>query len=393
MASTSSGGTPSYFASNAVDHAFAGMAAGTIATLCMNPLDLVKTRFQVNDTAFSVNPAERSWFYQRVHARRSAWFLLGGKPGVDVADALRGIVRKDGFVGLYRGVIPNIVGNASSWGLYFLFYTRIKEYMSGGTSRENGEPLSAAQHLAAATESGELWHTDHTGVITAILTNPIWVVKTRMFTTQAVSTQHPPSSAGTHSATSVPHLAGTPSVASGSQQAPVVYRGLIDGLVRTTREEGLRGLYKGVGLAVIGVSNGAVQFMAYEQLKQWRCKQQLNRTTHLQHYSRRDLDQVKLSNTEYTILSGAAKLFAITLTYPYQVVRARVQTQATANRYPNAWVCMQRTFREEGLRGFYRGFATNAIRILPGTCVTFVAYENVSWALRRAAASQEAEQR
>ncbi|WFC99718.1 mitochondrial FAD carrier protein flx1 [Malassezia yamatoensis] len=384
MASTSSAETSSYFGSNAVDHAFAGMAAGTIATLCMNPLDLVKTRFQVNDTAFSVNPAERSWFYQKVHARRPAWFLLGGKPGVDILDALRGIVRKDGLVGLYRGVVPNIVGNASSWGLYFLFYTRIKEYMSGDTSMQNGQPLNAAQHLAAATGSG---------VITAILTNPIWVVKTRMFTTQANSTQHPPSTAGTHSATSVPHLAGTPGIANGSRQAPVVYRGLIDGLVRTTREEGLRGLYKGVGLAVIGVSNGAVQFMAYEQLKQWRCKQQLNRTTDLHHYSRGELDQVKLSNTEYTILSGAAKLFAITLTYPYQVVRARVQTQAVAHRYPNAWVCMQRTFREEGLRGFYRGFATNAIRILPSTCVTFVAYENISWALRRAAASRHAEQR
>lgn len=31
------------------------------------------------------------------------------------------------------------------------------------------------------------------------------------------------------------------------------------------------------------------------------------------------------SNLEYIIMSGAAKIFAIGLTYPYQVVRSRLQ--------------------------------------------------------------------
>lgn len=37
-----------------------------------------------------------------------------------------------------------------------------------------------------------------------------------------------------------------------------------------------------------------------------------------------------------------------------------------------------RTYREEGLKAFYKGLAPNAVRILPGTCVTFVVYENIS---------------
>ena len=207
-----------------------------------------------------------------------------------------------------------------------------------------------------------------------------------MFTTQRRPTPHPPSAAGTRSATSVPALAGTPSMVGRPGETPVAYRSLWDGLVQTARHEGVRGLYKGVGLAVLGVSNGAIQFMAYEQLKQWRGMRRLRRERPDGQFSERQLDDVRLSNTEYTVLSGFAKLFAITLTYPYQVVRSRVQAHAAAHLYPSVWVCVQRTMRNEGMRGFYRGFATNAIRILPGTCVTFVAYENVSWALRRAAA-------
>jgi solute carrier family 25 folate transporter 32 len=35
------------------------------------------------------------------------------------------------------------------------------------------------------------------------------------------------------------------------------------------REEGLRGLWRGTSLALVGVSNGALQFMAYEKMKSW----------------------------------------------------------------------------------------------------------------------------
>jgi solute carrier family 25 folate transporter 32 len=35
------------------------------------------------------------------------------------------------------------------------------------------------------------------------------------------------------------------------------------------RAEGLYGLYRGTTLALVGVSNGALQFMAYEKMKSW----------------------------------------------------------------------------------------------------------------------------
>lgn len=91
------------------------------------------------------------------------------------------------------------------------------------------------------------------------------------------------------------------------------------------------------------------------------------------------------SNTEYVIISGVAKLLAILATYPYQVVRSRVQNHSTLQQYPTVRSCVVQTWRGEGTRGFYKGLGTNLVRILPATCVTFVVYENVSWALGTAA--------
>ena len=42
---------------------------------------------------------------------------------------------------------------------------------------------------------------------------------------------------------------------------------MVDALVKTYRFEGIRGLYKGFLPGVLGVSHGALQFMAYEEMK------------------------------------------------------------------------------------------------------------------------------
>ncbi len=44
-------------------------------------------------------------------------------------------------------------------------------------------------------------------------------------------------------------------------------RGVVDALVKTYRFEGIRGLYKGFLPGAFGVSHGALQFMAYDEMK------------------------------------------------------------------------------------------------------------------------------
>lgn len=69
------------------------------------------------------------------------------------------------------------------------------------------------------------------------------------------------------------------------------------------------------------------------------------------------------------------------------------QNNATTHLYPTIPATIRRTWLEEGLRGFYRGLGTNLVRVLPGTCVTFVVYENIAWLLRTTASNREEKRR
>lgn len=92
-------------------------------------------------------------------------------------------------------------------------------------------------------------------------------------------------------------------------------------------------------MALFGVSNGSLQFMTYELMKNWgfarkRRKMELEGEKWTPEKDKLVSDPLqearpksddKQSNTFYTIASGVSKLVALTATYPYQVVRARIQ--------------------------------------------------------------------
>ncbi|CAG8689037.1 3481_t:CDS:2, partial [Funneliformis mosseae] len=85
----------SFSGSTAFDHAMAGITAGAMTTILLHPLDLIKTRFQVDEST-------------KRRRRFGATFI-----------EMKYIVKKHQFIGLYRGVTANLAGATASWGFYF----------------------------------------------------------------------------------------------------------------------------------------------------------------------------------------------------------------------------------------------------------------------------------
>ena len=184
----------------------------------------------------------------------------------------------------------------------------------------------------------------------AVLTNPIWVAKTRL------------------------QLQRRPT---GAQADGARYSGLLHALRRIATDEGLRGLYRGLGPSLALVSHGALQFTAYEALK----KRALAAEAGEAHDS-----EARLSAAAASGIGVASKLLASGATYPSQVLRARLQQRresgaAAGAAEGGAWSTLRGLLQREGLRGLYKGWVPNVLRVLPSSALTFLVYEKVSQAL------------
>ncbi|KAH0893523.1 hypothetical protein HID58_055952, partial [Brassica napus] len=157
------------------------------------------------------------------------------------------------------------------------------------------------------------------GASTSIATNPLWVVKTRLMT-------------------------------QGIRPGVVPYKSVMSAFSRICQEEGFRGLYSGLLPSLAGIS----------------------------HFS--DNTSVEnLSPGRVAIASSIAKVVASVLTYPHEVIRAKLQEQGqirnSENKYSGVIDCVKKVFRSEGIPGMYRGCATNLLRTTPSAVITFTTYE------------------
>ncbi|KAF2417248.1 solute carrier family 25 protein [Tothia fuscella] len=285
--------------SPSVIESVAGFTAGVVATLAVHPFDVLKTRLQLKTS----------------QAQWGNSFRI-----------LRQITRDEGsYAALYRGLMPNMVGNSISWALYFLWYRNLKDAIQ--VYRGPNSNLTSLDYFASSGASG---------ILTAIFTNPIWVIKTRML--------------------------------SSGRNAPGAYKSMSHGIREIMRTEGPKGFWRGLVPSLFGISHGAVQFAAYEQLKNRRGGQL-------------EGGKSELSNWDYLLLSGASKIFAGSITYPYQVVRVRLQTYDAERTYKGTGDAVKQIWKKEGVKGFYKGLVPNVVRVLPSTCVTFLVYENTKFYL------------
>lgn len=167
---------------------------------------------------------------------------------------------------------------------------------------------------------------------------------------------------------------------------PGAYLSFASGARQIYQVEGMSGFYRGLVPALFGVSHGALQFMAYERLKTGRSQGELYVPAIEGATAGQERD---LSNLDFLAISSLSKVFAGFITYPYQVVRARLQTYEAHRLYRGVIDAVVQIWTRESLAGFYKGLGPNLIRVLPSTWVTFLVYENTRLILPKLTAGGE----
>ncbi|KMZ71658.1 hypothetical protein ZOSMA_178G00470 [Zostera marina] len=290
----------------------AGAAAGAISATFVCPLDVIKTRLQV-------------------HGLTS---VPSGRKGSLIVSSLEEIVKNEGIKGMYRGLSPTILALLPTWAVSFTVYNKLKSLLKSHVDDDN--QLSIGATIIAASGAG---------AATAIATNPVWVVKTRLQT-------------------------------QGMRPGVVPYGNAFSALKRIAHEEGLRGLYSGLLPSLAGISHVAIQFPTYERVKYYLARRE-NTTVD------------KISPGSLVASSSISKVLASLLTYPHEVVRSRLQEQghSSIRQYTGVIDCIKKVFYKEGVPGFYRGCITNLLRTTPAAVITFTSYEMIGRFLRQNAAN------
>ncbi|KAI3427077.1 hypothetical protein D9Q98_007017 [Chlorella vulgaris] len=290
-----------------IGNAISGGIAGAITATVVCPLDVLKTRLQVQGKA-------------------------GAAMYKGVGGGLSKIMREEGMKGLYRGLTPTLVALLPNWAVYFTAYERLKTAI--GTRVAPQWSTSAGVHMAAAAGAG---------AATMMITNPLWVIKTRLQTQNM-------------------------GIRMGASGNPALYRGTLDALLRIAREEGVVGLYSGLGPSLLGVMHVVIQFPLYESLKGRFQRQRGDGSEAINLY-------------ELIFASATSKMIASTATYPHEVVRSRMHIAGTGAFTGFARTCRQ-ILAEDGVPGFYRGCMTNLLRTTPAAAVTFTSFELINRQLK-----------
>jgi len=273
-------------------HGFAAVVSSAIATTLLQPLDVLKTRMQVQDK-------------DRVLYRG---FIA----------SIKHIAKHEGYRGLYAGLTPSLLGNTVAWGLYF-----------GGYRLFLKDSVSSIDQTKAAALSG---------VLTQTITNPIWVIKSRMQLQQR-----------------------------NAARADLHYKSTFDAVKVILKEEGFRGFYAGFPLSLLNNIHGVVQLVTYERIRLFMLRLDPDKT-----------DTSKLGFFSALLAAALSKVAAQFATYPIQTVRTRIQQRPGHGLQHKSTIdAITSMWRKEGIISFYRGSLVATIRVIPHSAIIFALMEQI----------------
>ncbi|ORX73749.1 mitochondrial carrier, partial [Linderina pennispora] len=235
-------------------------------------------------------------------------------------DCLMKTVRNEGFLGLYKGMASPLVGIAAVNSLLFWAYSLGKRLQTNSTSPTLGQ--------VAIAGSGA-------GIVNSVLASPVELLKVRL------QTQY--SGAGN------------------------TFKGPIPLAKHLVQQFGARGIMWGFWSTV------AREIPAYAGFY-----------TGFEFAKRKFADSLTGGNVDKLgvlplMASGSfAGICYWTASYPLDVIKSRVQNSPVPpKRLGGIIEAAQAISKEQGVKGFFRGYSPSIIRSIPAAGVTFVAYEFV----------------
>ncbi|XP_049347843.1 uncharacterized protein LOC125812382 isoform X1 [Solanum verrucosum] len=287
-----------------VPQLLAGGVAGAISKTCTAPLARLTILFQLQGMHANAASLKKASIWQ---------------------EASR-IVREEGFRAFWKGNLVTIAHRLPYSSISFYAFERYKNMLQLILGIESqGENITA--DLCIRLVGGGL-----AGITAASVTYPLDLVRTRL----------------------------------AAQTNVIYYRGIWHALQTISREEGIAGLYKGMGATLLGVGpNLAISFSVYDTVRSyWQ--------------SHRPDDSTVLVSLACGSLSGVA---SSTVTFPLDLVRRRIQLEGAGGRARVYKTGLFGTFshiiRTEGLRGLYRGILPEYYKVVPSIGIVFMTYEKM----------------
>ncbi|EJU05998.1 mitochondrial carrier [Dacryopinax primogenitus] len=253
-----------------------------------------------------------------------SWMIPTRSHGVTViANAMRGIYLESGLLGFWIGNGLNVVKIFPESAIKFLSYEASKRMFARYWDHvDDSRDISGISRFMAGGIGG---------ITSQLAIYPIETVKTQLQSTSGGQIR--------------------------TMLAPTMRRMWADG--------GVRAYYRGLAAGLIGVfPYSAIDMSTFEALK---------------------LAYIKASGKEepgvlallaFGSVSGSV---GATSVYPINLVRTRLQASGSSGhpqRYTGVWDVAQKTYAEEGWRGFYRGLAPTLAKVIPAVSISYVVYEH-----------------
>lgn len=232
-------------------------------------------------------------------------------------DAVRRIIQREGIRGLYSGLESALFGISVTNFVYYYWYewTRAAFERAAVKAGRASKKLTTVESMIAGAIAGSA---------TVLITNPIWVVNTRMTARKSESDE------GT--------LPGTP---------PTKPRSTTQTLLDLLRNEGPSALFSGVLPALILVINPILQYTIFEQLKNVVERRR------------------RVTPTDAFYLGAIGKILATSITYPYITVKSRMHVASKDGPRESLNGSLKKIIREEGYTGLYKGMSNFTHYLMP----------------------------